>query len=84
MKTALTITLLILSLGVKGQSKLPTTAIIKLTDKQVLKLDSAINIISQQLDSKSLTNFLQQAVAPIYQQVREQMVADKPKEVKKQ
>lgn len=79
MKKSILPILLIAGLSASAQ-KLPEKVTIVLTDKQVLKLDSAIQIISGQLDSKQLTKFLQDAALPVFQQVRAQLVADKPKE----
>ena len=80
----LTIALLGMALmaGAAQAQTLPKEVTIKLTDKQVLRLDSAIRIVSGQLDSKSLTSYLNEATVPIFNQVRQQLVADKPKEVK--
>ena len=55
---------------------------VTLTDRQVLHLDSAINVIAGMLDSKSATKYLTDAVKPIYDQVVAQMVVDTTKVVK--
>ena len=81
-KQLLTIAGLLLAVTLKAQT-LPKEVVIKLTDKQVLRLDSAVCIVSSQIDSKSLTQYLNSAIEPIFNQVRLQLVAEKPKEITK-
>jgi hypothetical protein len=82
MKKLLTITLLSAAMAVSGQTKhLAPVSKIALTDKQVLGIDSAINAAVANIDSKSLTKFITDRLQPLYRQITEQMIADKPKEV---
>jgi hypothetical protein len=82
MKKLLTITLLSAAMAASGQSKhLAPVSKIELTDKQVLGIDSAINAACANIDSKSLTKFITDRLQPLYRQITEQMIADKPKEV---
>jgi hypothetical protein len=83
MKTQI-ITALILaaSITASAQTKhLAPVSKIALTDKQVLGIDSAINAACANIDSKSLTKFITDRLQPLYRQITEQMIADKPKEV---
>jgi hypothetical protein len=83
MKKLLTITLLFAAMEVSAQTKhLAPVSKIELTDKQVLGIDSAITVALSNVDSKSQTKFITDRLQPLYRQITEQMVADKPKEVK--
>lgn len=78
MKSTLITLVLIAAMGTaKGQTKhLAKVNIIKLSDREVLRLDSALTATYGSIDSKGLTNYLQRAVLPIYQQIQGQMIAD--------
>ncbi len=75
MKKLLTLTLLIAGLSASAQ-KLPAKVTITLTDKQVLKIDSAINSGASWTDSKGATQWFGNAFSPFYEQVKKQMVVD--------
>jgi len=81
MKKLLTLTLLIVGLSVSAQ-KLPVKVTITLTDKQVLKIDSAVNAGQSWTDSKQATQWFGNAFSPFYEQVRKQMVVDTAKKKK--
>lgn len=81
-KTILTTIALGLFLTIKAQEpqkKLPTKVTIVLTDKQLLRIDSAINVTASQIDSKSRTEVFVRAFEPLYLQVQKQMVVDSVK-----
>jgi hypothetical protein len=71
------------------QKQLPPSVHIELSDKQVIRLDSLIQRLTQQIDSKAVTNNIFSVVEPIYKQVEAQMVPvvkpeeKKPAQVKK-
>lgn len=73
---ALAFTVLASNAQTASQKHLPAKVVIILTDRQVLKLDSALNIVSGQIDSKSMTKYLQDAITPLYQQIGQQMGVD--------
>lgn len=77
-KTILTIALLMGIVCAKAQQQpakqLPPKLTFTLTDREFLKLDSAINIAANSTDSKQLTNFILKGVEPLYRQVQGQMV----------
>jgi len=65
------------------QKQLPPSVHIELSDKQVIRLDSLIQRLTQQIDSKAVTANIFSVVAPIYSQIEAQMVpAVKPEEKK--
>lgn len=75
MKKPLTLLLLIAGLSASAQ-KLPSKVTVTLTDKQVLTIDSAINVTAQSMDSKSQTNRFIGAFQQLYEEIRKQMVVD--------
>jgi len=60
---------------------LPKTVKLTLTDKQVMRIDSAINYMANSTDSKAATKWLMGAFEPFYVQIRAQLdtVKVKPK-----
>ena len=75
-KSTITLIMVAATVGAFGQAKIPAKVNITLTDKQLLKLDSAVQVTANNMDSKQGTvNFLK-AFEPIYLQVRQQMAAD--------
>jgi len=52
---------------------LPKTVKLTLTDKQVMRIDSAINYMANSTDSKAATKWLMGAFEPFYVQVRAQL-----------
>lgn len=78
MKKLLTICLLTASISASAQ-KLPSKVTITLTDKQVLRIDSAINAGASWTDSKQATTWFGKAFDPFYEQVRKQMIVDTAK-----
>lgn len=69
--------------AVKAQTKLPTKATITLTDKQVIRIDSAINIAMSRDGSKQFTNWFLQSFNPFYEQIKLQLVVDTAKKIEK-
>ena len=65
--------LLLASLGATAQTKLPPKVTINLTDKQVLRIDSAINAATMWTDSKQATQWFAGSFQPFYEQVRKQL-----------
>jgi len=78
MKKLLTITLLIAGLSASAQ-KLPAKATIVLTDRQILRMDSAINAASTWTDSKQATSWYSASFTALYEQIRKQMIVDTAK-----
>lgn len=76
-KTAILTALIALSITVNAQqAKLPAKLKIDLTDKQVLRIDSAINAAATWTDSKGATNWFTKSFQPLYEQIRSQMILD--------
>jgi hypothetical protein len=78
MRKLLTLTLLIAGLSASAQ-KLPSKVTITLTDKQVLRIDSAINAGASWTDSKGSTQWYSKAFESFYEQVRKQIIIDTAK-----
>lgn len=78
MKKTILIALLGLTFSAKAQQQpakqLPPKLTFTLTDREFLKLDSAINVAANSTDSKQVTNFILKGVEPLYRQVQGQMV----------
>lgn len=77
-RTIYTIALLGMAISASAQ-KLPSKVTITLTDKQVLRLDSAINAGANFIDSKQATQWFSSSFTPFYEQVRKQMIVDTAK-----
>jgi hypothetical protein len=82
-KLLITIAILTASITLKAQQHLPAKVKIELTEKQVMRIDSAINMASNQIDSKQFTLWFGKLFEPIYSQLRQQLVTDTVKKVKK-
>lgn len=78
MKYILT-TLLISSALFASAQKLPSKVTITLTDRQVLRIDSAIQAASNWTDSKQATQWYIKAFEPFYIEVRRQLTIDTTK-----
>jgi len=75
MKKLLTICLLTASISASAQ-KLPSKVTITLTDKQVLRIDSAINAGQSWTDSKGATQWYIKSFEPLYIEVRKLFITD--------
>lgn len=83
-KTLIIAFLVVATISARAQSKhLPEKTVITLSPQQVLRIDSAVRIMADKLDSKSQTQWFIASFDVLYKQVREQMVADSVKGVKK-
>jgi hypothetical protein len=71
-KLKLIIPILLCALAGSAQ-KLPSKVTINLTDKQVLRIDSAIQAASNWTDSKGATQWYIKAFEPFYIEVRRQL-----------
>lgn len=78
MKYILT-TLLISSALFASAQKLPSKVTITLTNRQILRIDSAIQAGANWTDSKQATNWYQASFADLYAQIRKQMINDTTK-----
>lgn len=78
MKKLTTLFLLCASIGVSAQ-KLPSKVTITLTDKQVIRIDSAIRATANMMDSKTMTNNFIKPFDPLYEQINKQMIVDTTK-----
>lgn len=58
------------------QKKLPARVTIVLTEREIVRLDSAVTIGSQWTDSKGATNWFMASFTPVFEQIRKQMVID--------
>lgn len=77
-RTIYTIALLGMAISASAQ-KLPSKVTITLTDRQVMRMDSAIGAGSNWTDSKQATQWFGNSFAPFYDQVRKQMIVDSVK-----
>ena len=75
------IALLCISQCCFAQTHLPKTVTVTLTDKQLLKIDSAITKTANGIDSKSYSAWFLSAFQPLYDQARAQMVTDSVRKV---
>lgn len=78
-KSITTLTLALVASASFAQQRLPAKVTLSLTDKQILRIDSAINLGSNSMDSKSQTKWFVESFSEFYNQVRKQMVADTTK-----
>lgn len=92
MKQLLILAILICSISVSAQSHLPDTIRIKLTASQIQAIANKIDSLQTTLTmtstmpSSTISQFNQRVnivFAPLWAQIQKQLVADKPKEVKK-
>jgi len=74
MKKLILIPTLLLTTTLFAQQHLPAKAGFVLTDKQIMRIDSAINLMANQLDSKQATSWFTKSFEPIYTQVRKQLI----------
>jgi hypothetical protein len=84
MKKTILTTIAILGLltSVKAQQHLPSKVSMTLTDKQIMRIDSAINLAQGSMDSKSQTNWFSASFVPFYNEVRKQLITDTLKKKK--
>lgn len=91
-KLILLLIITVIGLSAHAQVKLPDTIKLKLTATQMQAIANKIDSLQTTLtmtstmSSTTISQFNQRvniAFAPIWEQVRKQLVADKPKEIKK-
>lgn len=59
---------------VKPLKQLPPTITVTMTAKEFLRLDTAVNTIARQLDSKSFESWYRASFYPIYKVVEKQLI----------
>lgn len=69
---------LIVSVKASAQ-KLPSKVTITLTDRQILRIDSAIKATANMMDSKTMTTNFITPFNPLYEQINKQMIIDTTK-----
>lgn len=74
-KLLLTSAILLTAFTLKAQTKkLPSKVTITLTDKEVLRIDSAIQSTAARIDSKQQTESFIRAFIPIYAVIEKQLI----------